>query len=85
MIITAENKGFYHRSHYKLASFGGQRSIQLSYGCFGVYLADWPGLGNGPAGLGGGRSKAPKAKVTRSNRVGCARKGYARSAGTVAG
>jgi hypothetical protein len=34
---------------------------------------------------GGGRSKAPKAKVTRSNRVGCARKAYAEGAGTVAG
>ena len=29
-------------------AFGGQRSIQLSYGCFGVHLADWPGRGNGP-------------------------------------
>jgi hypothetical protein len=36
-------------------------------------------------GLGWGRSKARKAKVTRSNRVGCARKARAGSAGTVAG
>jgi hypothetical protein len=28
-------------------AFGGQRSIQLSYGCVGVHLADWQGLGNG--------------------------------------
>ena len=32
-------------------AFGGQRSIQLSYGCVEVHLADWPGLGNGPARL----------------------------------
>ena len=44
-------------------AFGGQRSIQLSYGCNGVHLADWSGVGNA---LGG----APSAKVTRSNRVG---------------
>jgi hypothetical protein len=29
-------------------AFGGQRSIQLSYGCLEVHLADWPGLGNAP-------------------------------------
>ena len=35
-------------------AFGGQRSIQLSYGCIGVHLADWTGMGNGqaePAGV----------------------------------
>jgi hypothetical protein len=44
----------------------------------GVHLADWPGRGNGPAGGALNQlfalSKAPKAWVTRSNRVGCARK-----------
>ena len=34
-------------------AFGGQRSIQLSYGCVGAHLADWPGRGNGPARAGG--------------------------------
>jgi hypothetical protein len=41
-------------------AFGGQRSIQLSYGCVAVHLADWRGLGNGPAGAGWARSKGPK-------------------------
>ena len=35
-------------------AFGGQRSIQLSYGCNGVHLADWSGVGNGLGGLVGG-------------------------------
>src|SRR5262245_30865210 len=34
-------------------AFGGQRSIQLSYGCVGDRLADCPGLGNGPSGTVG--------------------------------
>ena len=33
-------------------AFGGQRSIQLSYGCNEVHLADWYGDGNGLWGAG---------------------------------
>ena len=33
-------------------AFGGQRSIQLSYGCSEVHLADWYGDGNGLWGAG---------------------------------
>ena len=65
-------------------AFGGQRSIQLSYGCVGVHLADWRGVGNGPTWADWAGSKARKAKVTRSNRVGCARKACAGRAGIVA-
>src|SRR5450631_3319522 len=31
-------------------AFGGQRSIQLSYGCVRVHLADWLEVGNGQTG-----------------------------------
>ena len=44
-----------------------------------VHLAEWPRMGNG---LWWARSKARKAKVTRSNRVGCAsRNGQGKSQG----
>ena len=39
-------------------AFGGQRSIQLSYGCVGVHLAHWPGLGNGQVGSFFGKGHA---------------------------
>ena len=58
-------------------AFGGQRSIQLSYGCVGVHLAHWPGIGNGQVG-------PSSVKVTRSNPAGCGRKPYAERAGIVA-
>jgi hypothetical protein len=66
-------------------AFGGQRSIQLSYGCVGVHVADCPGLGNGPAGGRGGKEQGPEGKVRRSNRVGRAGKAGAERAGTVPG
>src|SRR6266481_5818440 len=47
-------------------AFGGQRSIQLSYGCVAVHLADWRGLGNGPAGAGLARSKGPLRLLRRT-------------------
>src|ERR1700737_1081961 len=45
-------------------AFGGQRSIQLSYGCVAVHLADWTGLGNGPLGVA--RAAVPPPAVTRA-------------------
>src|SRR5437588_9783592 len=56
-------------------AFGGQRSIQLSYGCNGVHLADWSGDGNGLGRGWEGRCKAGTAIV--SNHVGCAISEYA--------
>ena len=50
-------------------AFGGQRSIQLSYGCVAVHLADWPEVGNGQTRVdlgdeqgrkGNGRTFAPR-------------------------
>ena len=39
-------------------AFGGQRSIQLSYGCFAVHLADWPEHSNAQTGwFGRGKAK----------------------------
>jgi hypothetical protein len=52
-------------------AFGGQRSIQLSYGCLGVHLADWPDLGNGQtrADLGGQQGPRGKGHTFESCRV----------------
>src|SRR6478752_6317852 len=46
-------------------AFGGQRSIQLSYGCNGVHLADWSGVGNGlgRAGWEGARLQRHRSHV----------------------
>jgi hypothetical protein len=41
-------------------AFGGQRSIQLSYGCVAVDLADWAGRGNGQAEGGEGSEPGPE-------------------------
>src|SRR5260370_9985946 len=65
-------------------AFGGQRSIQLSYGCVGAHLADWPEVGNGLAGADLAAARLQMATITPSNRVGCARKARAERAGTVA-
>src|SRR3978361_1677000 len=43
-------------------AFGGQRSIQLSYGCDGVHLADWRGVGNGPTWADWAGEQGPKSQ-----------------------
>ena len=40
-------------------AFGGQRSIQLSYGCVAVHLADWPEVGNGQTRVDLGDEQGP--------------------------
>ena len=50
-----------HRSALQIGNekaCGG--AIQLSYGCVAVHLADWPGLGNDPAGAGQGLRARPE-------------------------
>jgi hypothetical protein len=87
LAISAASKGLLGALSHAFSSFGGQRSIQLSYGCVGVHLADWRGVGNGPARAQNcclGWSNARRAKVRRSNRVGCARRACVDRAGTVA-
>src|SRR5713226_5326448 len=44
-------------------AFGGQRSIQLSYGCVSVHLADWPEVGNGQTGAVLGKQQGSKGKA----------------------
>jgi hypothetical protein len=43
-------------------AFGGQRSIQLSYGCVRVHLADWPEVGNGQTEAVLGKQQGSKGK-----------------------
>jgi hypothetical protein len=43
-------------------AFGGQRSIQLSYGCVRVHLADWPEVGNGQTGAVLGQQQGSKGR-----------------------
>ena len=55
-------------------AFGGQRSIQLSYGCNGLHLADWSGIGNGLGGpartkVAGRRPGFPVKNLIRSGRL----------------
>jgi hypothetical protein len=67
------------------SSFGGQRSIQLSYGCFVVHLADRRCVGNGPARADWARSKVRRQRSHVRIVSGAPGKAGAERAGTVAG
>ena len=46
-------------------AFGGQRSIQLSYGCVAVHLADWLEVGNGQTRVDLGEDQGRKGNGQR--------------------
>src|SRR5437868_6624024 len=50
-------------------AFGGQRSIQLSYGCVGVDVADWAGGGNGLKRGRGGRRRPDRRRFRSCRRT----------------
>ena len=67
--ISAVNRGFLGAPLHVLSSFGGQRSIQLSYGCFGASFSRLAGGRQRPCGgsklllWGGARPEGQRSHV----------------------